>query len=87
MVQHVAREPVQQRGQEGSVRQDEADLLAVQLPFEDHELVTEREDLRVLGPVTHGKQPQHRRRVGHAEVGQSKKHSTASSRVSRRRWS
>lgn len=80
-VKHVAGESVQQGGQERAVRRDEAALLTLQVPFQDHDLVPEREDLRVLGPIAHGKQSQHRQRVGHAEIGQSKKHSTASSLV------
>jgi hypothetical protein len=32
----------------------------VQLPFEDGELVSEGQDLGVLGPVTHREEPQHR---------------------------
>jgi hypothetical protein len=37
---------------EGPVGSGEPDLLAVQLPFEDHDLVPQGQDLRVLGPVT-----------------------------------
>jgi hypothetical protein len=44
----------------------------VQLPFENHDLMSQGENLRVLGAVTHGQQPQHRQRVGHAEIRQSK---------------
>jgi hypothetical protein len=43
----------------------------VQLPLQDGELVSEGEDLGVLGPVTHRQQAQHRQRVGRAGVCQS----------------
>jgi hypothetical protein len=35
--------------------------LAVKLAFQDRELVTQRQDLHVLGPVTHRRHPQGRR--------------------------
>jgi hypothetical protein len=44
----------------------------VRLALKDRDLVAEGEDLHVLGPIAHRQQPQHRQRVGHAEVGQSK---------------
>jgi hypothetical protein len=70
--EHGAGEPVQQRGEQGPVSGGEPDLLAVQLPFEDHDLVPQCQDFRILGSVTHREQAQHRQRVGHAEVGQPK---------------
>ena len=82
-VQHVAGESVQQGRQEGPVGGSEPDLatLAVELPFEDRDLVAQGQDLHVLGPVAHRQQPQHRQPVGHGEVRQSKQHSTASSPI------
>jgi hypothetical protein len=62
---------VQQGGEQRPVGQRESYLLAVQLPLEDGELVSEGEDLSVFGPVTHRQQSRHRQRVGHAEVRQS----------------
>jgi hypothetical protein len=50
----VAGESVQQGGEEGPVGGGELDFLAVQLSFEDHDLVAQGEDLRVLVPVAHG---------------------------------
>jgi hypothetical protein len=41
------------------------------LSFEDGDLAAQGEDLRVFGAVAHRQQPQHRQRVGHAEVRQS----------------
>jgi hypothetical protein len=70
--QHGAGESMQQRGEQGPIGGGEPNLLTVQLPLEDHDLVTQRKDLGVLGPVTHRQQPQHRQRVGHAEIRQSK---------------
>lgn len=41
-------EPVQQRGEQCPVGGGEPDLLAVQVPFEDRDLVPEREDFGIL---------------------------------------
>ena len=71
MAWHLAGESVQQGGEQRPVGQRESYLLAVRLPLEDGELVSEGEDLSVFGPVTHRQQSQHRQRVGHAEVRQS----------------
>jgi hypothetical protein len=69
--EHVAGEPVQQSGEEGPIRRGKPHSFALQLSLEDRDLVAEGEDLGVFGPVAHRQQPQHRERVGHAEVGQS----------------
>jgi hypothetical protein len=50
-VQHVAGKAVQQGGEEGPIGGREPDLLAVELAFENRDLMPEGEDLRVLGPV------------------------------------
>jgi hypothetical protein len=44
---------VQQRREERPVGGSERYLLAVQLSLEHHDLVTQGEDFRVLGPVAH----------------------------------
>jgi hypothetical protein len=49
--QHVAGRSVQQRGQECPVGGCETCLVAVQLSFEDRDVVPERQDLDVLGVV------------------------------------
>ena len=77
--QHLAGESVQQGGEQCPVSRGEPDLPAAQQAFEDHDLMPESQDLRILGAVAHGQQPQQRERVGHAEVRQSKQHSQASS--------
>jgi hypothetical protein len=82
--QHVSGQPVQQRGEPRPISRAEPDLLAVQVPFEDRDLVAEREDLGVFGAVAHRQEPEQRERVGHAEVGQSKQRSASSSRSYRR---
>ncbi len=69
---HGAGEPVQQRSKQRPVSGGEPDLRTVQLPFENHDLVPQGEDLRIFGPVAHGQQPQHCQCVGYTEVGQSK---------------
>ena len=71
LAQQVAGESVRQGGEQRPVGGGEPNLLAVQLPLQDGELVSESEDLSVFGPVTHRQQSQHRQRVGHAEVRQS----------------
>jgi hypothetical protein len=71
LAQQVAGESVQQGGEQRPVGRGEPNLLAVQLSFQDVELVPEGEDLSVFGRVTHRQQSQHRQRVGHAEVRQS----------------
>jgi hypothetical protein len=76
---------LQQRCEECPVGRSEPDLLAVQVPFEDCDLVPEGQDFRVFGLVGHGQRPEQRERVGHAEVRQSKQHSQASSPSHRRR--
>jgi hypothetical protein len=63
---------VQQRGEKRPVGRSEPDPLAVQVPFEDGDLVPQREDFGVLVPVTHRQQPKQCEGVGHAEVRQSK---------------
>src|SRR5439155_23197705 len=69
---------MQQGGEEGALGRGEPDLPAVQLALQDADLVTESEDLGVLGAVAHGQQPRHRQRVRHTEVRQSQQHSPTS---------
>jgi len=76
--QHAAGQPMHQGGEEGALGRGEPDLPAVQLALQDADLVTESEDLGVLGAVAHGQQPQHRQRVRHTEVRQSQQHSRTS---------
>jgi hypothetical protein len=84
--QHVARQPVQQRGEKRPISRGEPDLLAVQVPFGDRDLVPEREGLSVFGSVAHRQQPEQREGVGRAEVRQTEQHSQASSPSHRRGW-
>jgi hypothetical protein len=81
----VAGQPVQQGGEPGPVCWREADLLPVQLPFEDRDLMAQRQDLGILVRVAHRQQPQQREGVGHAEVGQPKQHNGSSRRSAQRR--
>jgi hypothetical protein len=55
--QHVARQPVQQRGRKRPISRGEPDPLAMQVPFEDGDLMPEREDFRVLVTVIHWQEP------------------------------
>src|SRR5207248_8805898 len=47
--QHVAGEPVRQGGEQRSVGRGELDLLTAQMPLQDGDLMSESEDLRLLG--------------------------------------
>ena len=69
--QHVAREPVEHSREEGAIGRGEPHLRTLQLSLEDRDLVAQGEDLGLFGLVTHRQEPQHRERVGHAEVRQS----------------
>jgi hypothetical protein len=69
--QPVAGKPVQQRREEGPVTRTEPHPLPIQSAPQDHDLVAEGEDLRVLGLAAHRQQPQHRQRVRHAQVRES----------------
>jgi hypothetical protein len=69
--EYVAGQPVQQGSERRPVRRGEPDLLAVQLPFEDHDLVPERQDLGVFAPIAHRQAPEQREGIGHAEVRES----------------
>jgi hypothetical protein len=57
LAQCGAGESVQQRGEQGPVGRGELDLLAVQLPLQNRDLVPQGEDLHVLGPVADAQQP------------------------------
>ena len=54
---HVPREPVQQGGQERPVARAEPRPGLTQLSLQDRDLVTQRQDLHLLVPVAHWKQP------------------------------
>jgi hypothetical protein len=81
LVWYVAGNSVQQGSKVGPVGRGEPGGRAVQLPFEDGDLVAQGEDLHVLGAIAHGQQAQHRQRVGHTEVRESKEHSMTSSPI------
>jgi hypothetical protein len=52
--QHVTRQPVQQWGEQRPVSLGELGPRAVQLPFEDPDLMPQREDLSVFVTIAHG---------------------------------
>ena len=54
----LSRDAVQQRGQQRSIARSELHLPRAQLPAQHDGLVTKREDLRVLIPIAHRRQPQ-----------------------------
>ena len=56
--ERVPREPVQQGSQEQPVTGGEPRPGRAQLPLQDRDLVAQRQDLRILVPVAHRKQPQ-----------------------------
>jgi hypothetical protein len=71
---------VQQGGKERPVARAELRPGLAQLSYQDRYLVTQRQDLHLLVPVAHLKQPMQRERVRHTEIGQSKQHSRLSCR-------
>jgi hypothetical protein len=77
-LQYVAGQAVQQRGEQRPVGTGEPDLLTVQLPLEDRDLMAEGQDFGVLVAVTDRQQPQQCEGVPHAEVGKSNQHGLAS---------
>jgi hypothetical protein len=56
--EHVPGEPVQQSGQERPVDEGEPRPGLTQLPLQHRDLVTQSQDLDLLVPVAHRKQPQ-----------------------------
>src|SRR5271165_4899726 len=64
-VEHVSREPVQQRRQQRPITRGESHPARTELPLQDRELVAQREDLCVFVPVAHRQQPQ--QWLGHAD--------------------
>jgi hypothetical protein len=50
LAEHVAGESVQQRGEDGPICRGEPCSFALQLSFEDGDLVAQGEDLGVFGP-------------------------------------
>jgi hypothetical protein len=62
--EHVPWEPVQQGSQERPVARGEPRPGRTQLPLQVRDLVTQRQDLHILVPVTHRKQPQRREGAG-----------------------
>ncbi|MDO0910939.1 hypothetical protein QQM39_08745 [Streptomyces sp. DT2A-34] len=63
----------------------EPELLPVQLPFQNADLVAQGQDLDIFLPVAHRQQSQHRERVRHTQVRQSQQHDRSSCRANRRR--
>jgi hypothetical protein len=83
LAEHLAGKAVEQSRQEGPVGGSEPDLatLAVQLPFEDRDLVAQRQDFDFLIPIANRQQPKYRQPVCHSQVHQSKQHNKASSPI------
>jgi hypothetical protein len=55
--EYVAGQLVKQGGEQRPVSRGEPDLLAVELPLEDDDLMSERQDLGVLGTAARREQP------------------------------
>jgi hypothetical protein len=55
---HIAREPVQQGGQERPVGGGEPRPGRARLPLQHRDLVAQRQDLDILVPVAHREKPQ-----------------------------
>ncbi|MET7766774.1 hypothetical protein ABZS71_34135 [Streptomyces sp. NPDC005393] len=69
---------MQQRSQERPIARREPDLVLAKLAFQHGDLVAQGEDLRVLVPIGHRQQAQHRERVRHTQVSQSQQHDRSS---------
>lgn len=74
---------MEERRQKRPVARVEPDLLPVQLPFQNADLVAQSEDLDIFLPVAHRQQSQHRERVRHTQVRQSQQHDRSSCRANR----
>src|SRR4051812_25650480 len=56
LVQHIAGQSMQQNREEGPVGRGKPNLRTKQVPFENRDLVTQDQDLHIVGPVTHRQQ-------------------------------
>ncbi|WUH96085.1 hypothetical protein OG900_06520 [Streptomyces sp. NBC_00433] len=68
----VHREVVEQAGEDGAVGLGEG--RSADMALQNHELVSEREDLDVLVAVAHRQQAEEGEGVGLSEVGQAQQH-------------
>jgi hypothetical protein len=73
-LEHVPREPVQQRRQQRPISRGGPQPARTELPLKDRELVAQRKDLCVFVPVAHRQQPQQCEHICHTKVGQSQQH-------------
>ncbi|MFL6052039.1 MAG: hypothetical protein ACJ72W_03835 [Actinoallomurus sp.] len=80
-MRHLDRHPMQQRRQERPIARGEPHSVAAELALQHRDLMTQREDLRILVPIAHRQQTQHRERVRHSQVSQSQQHDRPSSRA------
>jgi len=81
--QHLLWQAMEERRQERSVARVEPNLLSVQLPFQNADLVAQGQDLDIFLTVAHRQQSQHRERVRHTQVRQSQQHDRSSCRANR----
>ncbi|NYF41485.1 hypothetical protein [Streptosporangium sandarakinum] len=80
--QDLAGRRRQQGGEESTVLGSESHPRAgTQPPFENGELMAEGEDLDVLVPIAHRRQPQRGEGVRDGETGQTKEHERSSCRT------
>lgn len=77
-VQDIAREPMDERRDEGPVTGVEPYLLMSQSAFQHGDLMAEHQDLDLFVLISHRQEPQHRERVGDTQVSQSKQHGRSS---------
>jgi hypothetical protein len=70
--QHVRRQPVQERREEGPVTRGEPHLLFAQLAFQHRDLMAQGEDLHILVPVIHREQPEHGEHVRGGQAPKTK---------------
>lgn len=72
--QQVPRQPVQHGRVERAITRGEPHSFLAELAFQDHDLMAQREELRVPVPIGHRQQAQHREGVRHGQVSQSQQH-------------
>jgi hypothetical protein len=70
--QDLPRQRRQQSGEESAVLRAELHLVRTELPLENHDLVAQNENLRILVPVAHRQQPHGSESVGDSQVRETK---------------
>ncbi len=81
--QYLPWQAIKERRQERPVARVESNLLSVQLPLQNTDLVAQRQNFDNFLVVAHRQQSQHHERVRHTQVRQSRQHGRSSCRRAR----